>query len=95
MTTVALCEDEERATITTKLLKDDVLLTQVAKRDVTHASVNYGMALRERRLRSLSLTRMSVRNCMSSRIIVSGDAKGRIFSVALGDAYNGSEEVFE
>ena len=83
---MALCEDEERATITPTLLKDDVLATQVAKRDDTQASDNDGMALRERRLRSLSLTRRSVRNCMCSHIEVSGDAKGRVFSVALGDA---------
>ena len=83
---MALCEDEKRATITTTLLKDDVLTTQVAKRDVTHASDNDGMALLESRLRSLSLKRRSVRNCMSSRIAVSGDVKERAFSVALGDA---------
>ena len=35
----------------------------------------------------MSYTRVrNVRNCMCSRIVVSGDAKGRVFSVALGDA---------
>ena len=58
------------------------------------ASNTDDLAVRASEVRSLAPTKRSVRNCISSRVAVSGDTKGRVFSEALGDACD-SEEVFE